>query len=80
MTNKKVICKYGYDHAENSTSVIAIKYKDRQEYIRFDKKQNIYSWVKRKKGYYMLPEKAERVKENSYQEEMMELYLEKEES
>ena len=99
---KKVIRKYGYDKVENSTSVITIKYKDRQnskilhscdfaivnnyvdetgcdrqEYIRFYKKQNTYSWVKRPKGYYMLPEKAEWIKENGYQEEMRKLYLEK---
>ena len=98
----KVTHKYGYDNAEDSTSVITIKYKDRQnskilhscdiaivnnyvdetgcdrqEYIRFNKNLNTYSWVKRPKGYYMLPEKAEWIKENGYQEEMRELYLDK---
>lgn len=98
----KATRKYGYDNAEDSTSVITIKYKDRQnskilhscdiaivnnyldetgcdcqEYIRFNKGQNTYSWVKRPKGYYMLPEKAEWIKENGYQEEMRKLYLEK---
>ena len=96
----KVTRKYGYDNAEDSTSVITIKYKDRQnskilhscdiaivnnyvdetgcerqEYIRFNKRQNTYSWVKRPKGYYMLPEKAEWIKENGYQEELRKLYL-----
>ena len=49
----------------------------RQKCIRFNKKQNTYSWVEQPKGYYMLPEKAEWIKENGYQEELRKLYLEK---
>ena len=96
----KVAGKYGYDHAEDSTRVITIRYKDyknskilhscdfaivnsyvdskgyeHQEYIRFNKKQNSYSWEEQAKGYYMLPEKAEWIKNNGYQDEMRELYL-----
>lgn len=96
----KIAIGYGYDYAENSTRVITIKYKDRQnakilhscdfaivknyadgkgynhqKYIRFNKKQNTYSWLEQPKGYYMLPEKAEWIKENGYQEEMRKLYL-----
>ena len=48
---------------------------DRQEYIRFNKEQNTYFWAEQSKGYYMLPEKAEWVKNNGYQEEMKKLYL-----
>lgn len=98
----KVTRKYGYDYAENSTRVITIKYKDRQnskilhscdfaivnnyvddkgfkhqEYIRYNKKQNSYSWVEQPKGYYMLPEKEAWIKNNGYQEEMRDLYLNK---
>ena len=50
---------------------------DRQEYIRFNQKQNTYSWVNQPNGYYMLPEKTKWIKENGYQEEMRELYLDK---
>lgn len=50
---------------------------DRQEYIRFNKKQNIYSWEEQSKGYYMLREKEKWIKNNGYQEEMRELYLNK---
>lgn len=101
----EVIRNYGYDHAENSTRVIKIKYKDcqnskilhscdfaivnnyvddkghkRQKYIRYNKKQNSYFWAEQPKGYYMLPEKAEWVKNNGYQEEMRALYLKKKNS
>ena len=95
----KVVYRYGYDYAEDSTRVITIKCKDRQnsrilhscdfaivnnyvdakgydrqEYIRFNKKQNTYSWTEQPKGYYMLPEKAEWIKENGYQDEMRESF------
>ena len=50
---------------------------ERQKYIRFNKKQNTYSWAKQPKGYYMLSEKAEWIKENGLQEEMRKLYLDK---
>ncbi|MCH5264766.1 MAG: hypothetical protein J1F02_02625 [Lachnospiraceae bacterium] len=98
----QVVPKYGYDHAEDSTRVITIKYKDRQnskilhscdfaivnnyvdakgydrqKYIRFNKKQNTYSWAEQSKGYYMLSEKAEWIKEKGYHKEMKELYLDK---
>ena len=98
----RVIRKYGYDYAVNSTRVITIKYKDRQnskilhscdfaivnnyiddkgynrqEYIRYNKKQNSYSWARQAEGYYMLPEKTEWIKSNGYQEELKDLYLKK---
>ena len=98
----KITKKYGYDFAEDSTRVITIKVKDkenskilhscdfaivnnyvdedgyhRQEYIYFNKKQNSYYWQEQSDGYYMLPEKAEWIEKNEYQEELRNLYLDK---
>lgn len=50
---------------------------DCQEYIRLNKMQNTYSWVEQPNGYYMLPEKAKWIKENGYQGELRNLYLDK---
>lgn len=99
--NKVVHC-YGYDNAEDSTRVITIKVKDkenskilhscdfaivndytdddgneRQEYIRFNKKQKSYSWQEQPQGFYLLEEKAEWVKANGYWNVMRDLYLAK---
>ena len=98
----KVIHCYGYDNAEDSTRVITIKVKDkenskilhscdfaivndytdddgneRQEYIRFNKKQKSYSWQEQPQGFYLLEEKAEWVKANGYWNVMRDLYLAK---
>ena len=48
-----------------------------QEYIRFDKKQKTYVWCEQPRGYYMLSEKIDWVKENKLWAEMRELYIQK---
>ncbi len=48
-----------------------------QEYIRFDKVHNKYSWCEQSKGFYMLPEKMDWLKENDLWQEFREYYLEK---
>ena len=98
----KVAHQYGYDYAEDSTRVLTIKVKDkqnarilhscdfaivndytddegneRQEYIRFNKKQISYTWQEQPRGFYLLEEKAEWIKDNEYWNEMRKLYLDK---
>lgn len=53
---------------------------ERQEYIHFNKGQKSYSWREQPRGYYLLPEKVEWVKENGYWNEVRELYLHKKNS
>ena len=48
---------------------------DCQEYIHFNKKQNSYNWCEQPRGFYMLPEKVEWIKENDLWNEMKQLYL-----
>ena len=48
---------------------------DCQEYIRFNKKQNSYTWEDQPTGFYMLPEKIKWIKENNLWEEMKSLYI-----
>ena len=48
-----------------------------QEYIRFHKKQNSYSWCQQPDGYYLLPEKIEWLKENDLWSELRDCYIEK---
>lgn len=50
---------------------------ERQEYIRFNKKQKNYTWEEQPRGYYLLPEKEEWIKNNGYWDEMRKLYLDK---
>ena len=51
---------------------------DRQEYIRFNKKQNYYSWEKQSQGYYMLPDKIEWIKEQDlWESDLKPRYIEK---
>ena len=50
---------------------------DCQEYIHFNKKQNSYNWCDQPRGFYMLPEKVEWIKENDLWNEMKQLYLQK---
>lgn len=98
----KVAIYFGYDYAEDSTRVLTIKFKDRedsrivhscdfaivndyidedgyegQQYIHFNKKQNKYFWAEQPKGYYLLDEKADWIKNNGYWQEVCILYLEK---
>lgn len=48
-----------------------------QEYIRFNKRQGSYTWEEQPRGYYLLPEKEEWIKNNGYWDEMRKLYLDK---
>ena len=98
----KVAPRFRYDNAEDSTRVITIKVKDkqnsrilyscdfaivndyidvedneRQEYIHFNKKQNIYSWQEQPQGFYLLDEKAEWIKDCGYWQNVRDLYLDK---
>lgn len=93
---------YGYDYAEDSTRVLTIKVKDKQnsrivhsvdfafvndyedeegnacqEYIRFNKKHNSYTWEEQPQGFYMLPERIDRLKENDLWTETRQMYLRK---
>lgn len=47
----------------------------RQQYIRFNKKQNSFSWEYRPKGYYELPDKINWIKNNDLWEELKCYYL-----
>lgn len=98
----KIVHRYGYDNAEDSTRVLTIKVKDkkssriihscdfaivnnytdnngndRQQYIRFNKNQNAYTWEDQPDEYYLLDEKAEWIRNNGYTSEMRKLYLRK---
>ena len=50
---------------------------DEQEYIRFNKKQNSYSWEAQSKGFYKLPDKIVFCKYNDLWQAVRDLYLEK---
>lgn len=50
---------------------------ERQQYIRFHKKQKMYTWEEQPKGYYLLEEKSQWVKKYGYWNEMKSLYLKK---
>ncbi len=54
--------------------------RERQQYIRFNKKQKTYTWEDQPKGYYLLSEKSQWIKEHGYWKEMRKLYLEKKNS
>lgn len=96
----KIIHRYGYDDAEDSTRVITIKVKDkknskilhscdfaivndytdddgneRQEYIHFNKKQKSYSWNEQPRGFYLLDEKADWIKDCGFWQDVKDLYL-----
>ncbi len=49
----------------------------RQQYIHFNKNQQIYEWKYQPKGFYKLPEKMEAIKEAGYWQEVRDLYIEK---
>ncbi len=48
-----------------------------QEYIRHNKEYKNYRWCEQPKGYYMLSEKTEWIKDNDLWQAMRELYIEK---
>lgn len=98
----KVAPHYGYDNAEDSTRVLTIKVKDKQnsrilhscdfaivndyvddygnkcqEYIHFHKRKNRYSWQEQPKGFYLLDEKAEWIKDCGFWQDVRDLYLDK---
>lgn len=47
----------------------------RQQYIRYNKKHNSYSWEDQPKGYYRLPQKSEWIQKHGYQQELQDRYL-----
>lgn len=49
----------------------------RQQYIRYNKQQNNYSWEFQSKGYDNLPEKIEWIKKNGLWQEVRDIYLAK---
>jgi hypothetical protein len=98
----RIAPRYGYSHAEQSTRVLTIKFKDAdrsrilhscdsaivnnyededgcecQQYIRYDKGKNRYSWEDQPDGYYMLQEKEEWIREQDLQPELRDWYLHK---
>lgn len=48
---------------------------DRQQYIRFNKNQNSYSWEYQPKGFYQLEERKELIKQAGLWQEVRDLYL-----
>lgn len=50
---------------------------DCQEYIRYNKKQNTYSWSEQSQGFYMLPERFQWIKDNGLKDELDALYIRK---
>lgn len=87
---------YGYNHCEDSISVLTIKFIDRfhsrikhscdfaivydgrkgQQYIRFNKQQNNYTWEYRSKGFKNLEMRADWLKRNKHWTEVRKVYLE----
>ena len=49
----------------------------RQQYIRFNKEQQSYSWEYQPKGYLLLPEKIEWLKSNGLWNDLLDYYIEK---
>lgn len=50
---------------------------NRQEYIRFNKRQGNYTWEEQPKGFYLLDKKAAWIKSKGYWNKVTMLYLEK---
>ena len=48
-----------------------------RKYIHYDKAHEKYTWCKQPKGYYMLPDKVDWIKENGLWNAMRDLYIEK---
>lgn len=51
-----------------------------QEYIRFNKKHNSYTWEEQDDGFYMLDEKTEWIKDEDLWQELREMYLKRKKS
>lgn len=49
----------------------------RQQYIRYNKKQNSYSWEYQPKGYYKLPAKIEWIKKHKLWQQVRDNYIDK---
>ena len=49
----------------------------RQQYIRFNKDRNNYTWEYQGKGFDLLPEKVEWLRENGLWQEVRDYYIEK---
>lgn len=47
------------------------------KYIHYDKTHRKYTWCKQPKGYYMLPDKVDWIKENGLWNALRDLYIEK---
>lgn len=47
----------------------------KQQYIRFNKKDNIYTWEEQPNGFYLLPEKIEFCKDNELWQDVRNTYL-----
>lgn len=89
----RVMTKYGFNKYEDSTRVITIKMTNPwrstiehscdfavvygNQYIRFNKENQTYLWAEQSKGYPNLEDKAEKLKNNGYWDEVRERYLEK---
>lgn len=50
---------------------------NQQEYIRYNKKRNNYTWEEQTKGFYCLPEKIKFCKDNQLWQEVRAIYLDK---
>lgn len=50
---------------------------NQQQYIRYNKQKNNYTWEEQTKGFYCLPEKIEFCKDNQLWQEVREIYLNK---
>lgn len=48
---------------------------ERQEYIHYNKRHNRYSWQEQPKGFYLLEEETEWIKDCGYWQNMRDLYL-----
>lgn len=77
---------YGYNKCEQSTRVISIKVVDQwssrvirngQQYIRFNKERNYFSWEFQTQPYKELEFRADYLKENGHWNEVLEVYLDK---
>lgn len=94
----KYNCYFKYDKCEDSSRVLTIKVKDRensriihscdfaivrkinnqrQEFIKFQKLQNRYIWNRQPNGYKNQQKRIERLKNNGYWQEVLDLYLDK---
>lgn len=89
----RVSWKYGFNKCEDSTRVITIKMTNPwrstiehscdfavvygNQYIRFNKENQMYLWAQQSKGYSNLEEKADTLRNNGYWDEVREVYIDK---